>query len=100
MKKTQATLLFVALCTGLILAGCQKPAAPTNSTATNAEMKVQDVNQAKTTGSMTIVPPTETKANMAITEAGTAPVVTVTPTVEATDAAAKAAAEAAKTVTP
>jgi hypothetical protein len=98
MNKTHASLLLVALCTGLILAGCQKPAAtnPAAGTNTQAKIDIKEQNTAETTGSMTIVPPTETKASMAITAPGTDANAT---TPAATDAAEKAAVEA-KGVTP
>ncbi len=67
MKKTQATLLFAVLCTGMILAGCQKPAAPVSDT-TKADIKIQGENKAETTGSIQIVPAIETQASMNIVE--------------------------------
>ncbi len=90
MNKTHASLLLAALCTGLVVAGCQKPVTPVTTTTpktatTPSEITIVQPDQKEVNGSISIMPATTGSVDGAVTvtEANTT-------TPAAADAAAKA----------
>jgi hypothetical protein len=65
MKKTHAGLLFAVMATGLIFAGCQKPAeAPATDEAVTGTIKIEPAGEtAAVNGSITIEMPEEKQVN-------------------------------------
>lgn len=80
MKKFNSTLLLAVVCTGLILAGCQKPAAqpaaPETAPATQGATGSISITEAPTTqgatGSMSITEAPVVKADKAAKDAAPA----------------------------
>ncbi len=79
MKKFNSTLLLAVVCTGLILAGCQKPvapAAPETAPATQGATGSISITEAPTTqgatGSMSITEAPAAKADKAAKDAAPA----------------------------